>query len=519
MKINKDSAMKIWNEYFGNKKYATDFHGNYMCRNAYVNLTDDSLNTFMIPYSSITGIAYKINDHIDSWSYGNGKDVRFAPNEWRMNASTTDEYGNQIDKHNINNFSSLNYSYTINQDYYDKFGVFHKNEKSEVHDISAKLDYSRGFPGGSELYNKYKGIAFESISAQLKTNKCYGKIYLKDLSFSVSTGNCSFSDANGGDNHYFVPVTLDYSKANTGEWNYDSRPTTRVYYYDWDGYFIRAEMWHHWSTYTFVYSSLIGVINGNVRELQVFGFSFYFDEEMTLEIPNVQSIDIRFKRNGKQYHKTYTDFSTNRFEKFFASGYDSEHNMLVSKETFPRACERTDKTFDYALVHHFNTFDDKDKYGLKEVEPLEITYLDENFSIQKATSDSLGLHIVDGKVYDSNGNLRLDYTAKAVEVVDSGGDKNPIIEFYDKDGNKSSNTGKKIETTSNDPFDNFINDVKDKINSFKNKLGNASDKVKKIVAIVLGAIFGLIVIRLIVKLIFNRRSINKAIDKKLRKRK
>lgn len=24
----------IWNEYFG-KKYATDFHGNYMCRNAY----------------------------------------------------------------------------------------------------------------------------------------------------------------------------------------------------------------------------------------------------------------------------------------------------------------------------------------------------------------------------------------------------------------------------------------------------------------------------------------------------
>lgn len=35
MKINKDSAMKIWNEYFGNKKYATDFHGNYMCRNAY----------------------------------------------------------------------------------------------------------------------------------------------------------------------------------------------------------------------------------------------------------------------------------------------------------------------------------------------------------------------------------------------------------------------------------------------------------------------------------------------------
>lgn len=35
MRINRDLAMKIWNEYFGTKKYATDFHGNYMCRNAY----------------------------------------------------------------------------------------------------------------------------------------------------------------------------------------------------------------------------------------------------------------------------------------------------------------------------------------------------------------------------------------------------------------------------------------------------------------------------------------------------
>ena len=35
MKINKENAMRLWDEYYGNRWYAEDFHGNLMFKNAY----------------------------------------------------------------------------------------------------------------------------------------------------------------------------------------------------------------------------------------------------------------------------------------------------------------------------------------------------------------------------------------------------------------------------------------------------------------------------------------------------
>lgn len=35
MKITKEKAMRLWNQCFGNSKYAEDFHGYLMCRDAY----------------------------------------------------------------------------------------------------------------------------------------------------------------------------------------------------------------------------------------------------------------------------------------------------------------------------------------------------------------------------------------------------------------------------------------------------------------------------------------------------
>lgn len=37
MRINKKTAMKIWEECFGNSQYANDFHGNFMCKDGYGN--------------------------------------------------------------------------------------------------------------------------------------------------------------------------------------------------------------------------------------------------------------------------------------------------------------------------------------------------------------------------------------------------------------------------------------------------------------------------------------------------
>ncbi len=35
MKITKTNALRLWNQHFGNARFAEDFHGNLMCRDAY----------------------------------------------------------------------------------------------------------------------------------------------------------------------------------------------------------------------------------------------------------------------------------------------------------------------------------------------------------------------------------------------------------------------------------------------------------------------------------------------------
>lgn len=35
MKINRENALRLWEEYFGNVELAEDFHGNLMCKYAY----------------------------------------------------------------------------------------------------------------------------------------------------------------------------------------------------------------------------------------------------------------------------------------------------------------------------------------------------------------------------------------------------------------------------------------------------------------------------------------------------
>lgn len=35
MKINKYNALRFWEECYGSKQYAEDFHGNLMCKDGY----------------------------------------------------------------------------------------------------------------------------------------------------------------------------------------------------------------------------------------------------------------------------------------------------------------------------------------------------------------------------------------------------------------------------------------------------------------------------------------------------
>ncbi|MCR5376104.1 MAG: hypothetical protein K6E71_05080 [Lachnospiraceae bacterium] len=46
MKINKKNALKLWEEHYGNRWYAKDFHGNLMLRDAYDDTDCDRMNHF-----------------------------------------------------------------------------------------------------------------------------------------------------------------------------------------------------------------------------------------------------------------------------------------------------------------------------------------------------------------------------------------------------------------------------------------------------------------------------------------
>lgn len=56
MKINKNNALRLWGECYGNKQYAKDFHGNLMYRDAYGNT-----NSFVNYYGKVIYCGWNIH--------------------------------------------------------------------------------------------------------------------------------------------------------------------------------------------------------------------------------------------------------------------------------------------------------------------------------------------------------------------------------------------------------------------------------------------------------------------------
>lgn len=46
MKINKYNALRFWEECYGSKQYAEDFHGNLMCKDGFQFLQSDGAEEF-----------------------------------------------------------------------------------------------------------------------------------------------------------------------------------------------------------------------------------------------------------------------------------------------------------------------------------------------------------------------------------------------------------------------------------------------------------------------------------------
>lgn len=50
MKINKYNALRFWEECYGSKQYAEDFHGNLMCKDGYGNNMLKAIFVHTVPY-------------------------------------------------------------------------------------------------------------------------------------------------------------------------------------------------------------------------------------------------------------------------------------------------------------------------------------------------------------------------------------------------------------------------------------------------------------------------------------
>lgn len=459
-----------------------------------VTLGGAEYDSFLLRWDSYTGIAYRPGESWTAWNpYSDAPIVE--PDRWTV--CTSDGYTNLED---------LVFHYSINQDYVDKEGVLHVSDDSVDVPVRASIEKSLTAPGGTSMSKEFKAVVFSGVSSELKASNAYGVIALDRISFYLKTSSESNSahewptlGSNSSGYSGFCDswnlCTIAYSGFDARSWSYDSRPTVKTYRSKFDVYRIRADAWTNWSTYVDWLSlagmanTIVKAVNGAYNELQVYGFEFLFAETGET-IPNIQSIDFTFDFDGKRYHQKYFDVTTSDFKRMYGQGYDACNNLLTDSESFPRACTRklNDelRVYDYALVHRFTASNGK---ALENLEWLNITYETEAFSVETLYNDATeGLHVVDGSVYDKYGNLRLDVTYKVNDAVDSSGTSNPVIDYYDKDGNKILSTGEREYTDSADSWDNFWKNLK-----------KSWDDTKAWVIRVLVVVLALILIPLLVK--------------------
>lgn len=87
VKINKNSALRFWEEYYGDKQFAEDFHGNLMCKDGY-----GKRNFFVRYYGRKIYCSWNIH-HILPLSCG-GANAKY--NLLCTNIATNEEAGDRI---------------------------------------------------------------------------------------------------------------------------------------------------------------------------------------------------------------------------------------------------------------------------------------------------------------------------------------------------------------------------------------------------------------------------------------
>lgn len=349
----------------------------------------------------------------------------------------------------------------------------------------------------------YDGLDFE--------NNVSGSIKIQSLTFEINENGKT--------------LTHHYDNCNIHKYSFNCDKGIRTYYYTMKGYY-RNEFrsWH--------LATIFGGWMTNAEyNFQVFGFDFYFDKQKTMEIPNVQSItlkyqfgysgpnpkegtngfypndpdepykDIRIRTIAVKEHTSGLgkyDFGINDLDKDdenMGLVYDAHDYMMTDDDGY---------THDYIIYKWRKR--GTDYYSISTMDALEITYQSEAQETVRMVGNSLGLHVVtddDGNmiVCDADGNPRTEYgvyvseDGSAIPGLDTNGDGKVTI-----DETINSDTGEKSYPmyTGNTEKPKSILDY---INDLKEQLTSGTDIIMKVVKITIVVVTIVVILWLLKKII------------------
>lgn len=294
------------------------------------------------------------------------------------------------------------------------------------------------------------GTYVYDITTSLPELQSAGSLEVLEVTYEVKTDSYT---SNSDYKHIYE------NKMEHPTFSYEATSAIRQYYYDLNQYGLKAaNIFNNWDeiftgvqtvltlglsqipTFKgwFYKHNLANNIINNYYMVQAFGFDFYFDENKTKPIPNVKSVTTKYQY-GANYTKTY-DTSEAYLAKYpikvktMTSTAFGDSNLLgnykideskgvimfdYTSENIPDEMRglntNNNKAYDYVIMNCYKIGDLST--CIRHMESLEITYVAKGYETVKLVSNSLGLHIVDGKVYGADGTYYPEY---GVYVSDDG---------------------------------------------------------------------------------------------------
>ena len=380
------------------------------------------------------------------------------------------------------------------------------NTKSEIKTLNLSFN------------SKVNDAYIYDITSPLPDLKTSGSVEVLQVTYEVVTENYT---SNENYRHIYE------NKMEHPTFSYDATTAIRIYYYDLHQYGLKAaNIFNNWDEiFTGIEAALtlgistipafkgffykINVANAiinNYYMVQAFGFDFYFDDNKTKPINNIKTVTTKYQY-GANYSKTFDTSEA------YLANYPIKVRTLSNKDFNDtnwlgnyKIDEQTGVVmFDYTSnnipddMRGLNTYDNKAydyvimncyKIGdlstcIRHMESLEITYQVDGYETAKMVSNSLGLHIVDGKVYGADGTYYPEYgvyeSEDGTQVVgkDNNNDGNITV-----DETVNSDTGK-FEGEALPEEDKWAENWKDFIEELTKEDG-ILDKIKVILLIALG---------------------------------